>query len=188
MATVTQTKLLTAEEFMAADLGEGTFELVRGEVVEVPPAMPEHGRGLCECRWIALGLRTQVRLRLRTVQRLGRGDRARPRHGSRPRRLLLQPRSLASIAGRKQLASRAARPGRRGRFARQPARARSSRKSRNTSRRASLLVWVVYPEATSVSSIYRPDDETSVVLREDDIIENLPELPGFRCPVSDFFV
>jgi hypothetical protein len=33
MATVTQTKLLTAEEFMAADLGEGTFELVRGEVV-----------------------------------------------------------------------------------------------------------------------------------------------------------
>jgi hypothetical protein len=33
MATVTQTKLLTAEEFMAADLGEGTFELVRGEIV-----------------------------------------------------------------------------------------------------------------------------------------------------------
>ena len=44
MATVAQTKLLTAEEFMAADLGEGSFELVRGEVVEVPPAMPEHGR------------------------------------------------------------------------------------------------------------------------------------------------
>ena len=44
MATVTQPKLLTAEEFMAADLGEGTFELVRGEVVELPPAMPEHGR------------------------------------------------------------------------------------------------------------------------------------------------
>ena len=43
MATVTQTKLLTAEEFMAADLGEGTFELVRGEIVEVPPPMPEHG-------------------------------------------------------------------------------------------------------------------------------------------------
>ena len=37
MATVAQTKLMTAEEFMAADLGEGTFELVRGEVVEVPP-------------------------------------------------------------------------------------------------------------------------------------------------------
>ncbi len=23
---------------------------------------------------------------------------------------------------------------------------------------------------------------------EDEVIENLPELPGFRCPVSDFFV
>jgi hypothetical protein len=40
MATAAQTKLLTAEEFMAADLGGGTFELVRGEIVEMPPAMP----------------------------------------------------------------------------------------------------------------------------------------------------
>ena len=32
MATATKTKLMTAEEFMAADLGEGIFELVRGEV------------------------------------------------------------------------------------------------------------------------------------------------------------
>src|SRR5262245_20441471 len=43
MATAAETRLLTAEEFMAADLGEGTHELVRGEVVEMPPAMPEHG-------------------------------------------------------------------------------------------------------------------------------------------------
>ena len=43
MATVAQTKLLTAEDFMAADLGEGNFELVRGEIVELPPAMPKHG-------------------------------------------------------------------------------------------------------------------------------------------------
>ena len=43
---------MTAEEFMAADLGEGIFELVRGEVIEVPPPMPEHGRGL----WNAAGL------------------------------------------------------------------------------------------------------------------------------------
>ena len=33
-----------------------------------------------------------------------------------------------------------------------------------------------------------PDDEPPLVLREDAVIENLPELPGFRCPVSDFFV
>src|SRR6516165_7974861 len=43
MATASQTKLMTAEQFMAADLGEGTFELVRGEVIEVPPPMPDHG-------------------------------------------------------------------------------------------------------------------------------------------------
>src|ERR1039457_7336409 len=43
MATVTKTDLMTAEEFMAADLGDGTFELVRGEVVEMPLPTPEHG-------------------------------------------------------------------------------------------------------------------------------------------------
>jgi Uma2 family endonuclease len=54
MATVTQTKLLTAEQFMAADLGEGTFELVRGEIVEVPLAMPKHGvvcANVCGTLW-----------------------------------------------------------------------------------------------------------------------------------------
>ncbi len=51
----------------------------------------------------------------------------------------------------------------------------------------SLLVWVVYPSCRSVV-IYRSDDEPPLVLREDAVIENLPELPGFRCPVSDFFV
>ena len=55
MATVAQTKLLTAEEFMAADLGEGTFELVRGEIVEVPPAMPEHGVVCANVCWSSLG-------------------------------------------------------------------------------------------------------------------------------------
>ena len=50
-----------------------------------------------------------------------------------------------------------------------------------------LLVWVVYPASRSVV-IHRSDDEPPIVLREDEVIENLPELPGFRCPVSDFFV
>ena len=36
--------------------------------------------------------------------------------------------------------------------------------------------------------IHRLDDEPPMVLRDDAVIENLPELPGFRCPVSDFFV
>ncbi len=52
MATATQSKLLTAEEFLAADLAEGRFELVRGEVVLVPPTMPEHGRVCSRINWI----------------------------------------------------------------------------------------------------------------------------------------
>jgi Uma2 family endonuclease len=50
-----------------------------------------------------------------------------------------------------------------------------------------LLVWIVYPASRSVV-IYRSDDEPALTLVEDAVIENLPELPGFRCPVADFFV
>lgn len=82
MATGTTTKLMTAEEFMTAELGEGTFELVRGEVVKTPPPMPKHGL----------------------------------------------------VCGN------------------------------------------------------RPDDELPLVLQQDQMIENLPELPGFRCAVADFFL
>ncbi len=50
-----------------------------------------------------------------------------------------------------------------------------------------LMVWVVYPEQRTVA-IYRPDDPIPVVLSGADILENLPELPGFRCPVAELFV
>jgi Uma2 family endonuclease len=49
------------------------------------------------------------------------------------------------------------------------------------------LVWVVYPKRRRVA-VYRPDEEEPTVLKEDEYLENLPELPGFRCPVSAFFV
>ena len=48
------------------------------------------------------------------------------------------------------------------------------------------LIWVVYPRSRSVA-IYRQVDEPPLVLKEDQVIENLPELPGFRCPVADLF-
>ena len=68
---------------MAADLGEGTFELVRGEVVEVPPAMPEHGR-VCGNAFYALEIfGRQSGLGLRALERLRRADRAWARYGSR---------------------------------------------------------------------------------------------------------
>ena len=62
MATAVQTKLMTAEEFMAADLGEGTFELVRGEVVEVPPTMPKHGRVCSKTGFVLESFGRQIRI------------------------------------------------------------------------------------------------------------------------------
>jgi Uma2 family endonuclease len=49
-----------------------------------------------------------------------------------------------------------------------------------------LVVWVVNAERRTVA-IYRPDDPIPAVLSENDVLENLPELPGFRCPVAEFF-
>jgi Uma2 family endonuclease len=49
------------------------------------------------------------------------------------------------------------------------------------------LVWVVYPKRREVV-IYRASDEQTISLHEHDVIENLTELPGFRCSVSEFFV
>lgn len=49
-----------------------------------------------------------------------------------------------------------------------------------------LMVWVVHPEKRTVA-IYRPGDPTPVVLADRDVLEDLPELPGFRCPLADLF-
>ena len=105
MATAAQPKLLTAEEFMAADLGEGTFELVRGEVVEVPPPMPEHGR-VCVNSGFALesyGRQSGLGYALSNDSAVLTEPRA--GYGSRRRRVLLQPCALASVAGRQDPAS-----------------------------------------------------------------------------------
>src|SRR3954452_17179704 len=40
----TATRAITAEEFLAMDLGGGSHELVGGEIIEMPPATPDHGR------------------------------------------------------------------------------------------------------------------------------------------------
>jgi Uma2 family endonuclease len=50
-----------------------------------------------------------------------------------------------------------------------------------------LLVWVVYPKSRRVA-VYRPNGEEPTILKEDDVLENFPELPGFPGPESDLFV
>ncbi len=49
------------------------------------------------------------------------------------------------------------------------------------------LVWVVYPKSRQVV-VYRAGGEPPEVLNGDAVIENLPELPGFRCRIVDFFL
>jgi Uma2 family endonuclease len=50
-----------------------------------------------------------------------------------------------------------------------------------------LTVWVVYPRSRKLL-IYRPDQDGPVVLTEAEVLEEVPELPGFRCTIADLFV
>lgn len=186
MATATPTKLMTAEEFMAADLGEGSFELVRGEVVEVPPAMPEHGHvclntglvlelyGRQSGRGYAISNDSAV-LTERDPDTVRGADVAFYSHARWPRsdlgnRIPLVPPDLAV-----EVHSPSDRPG------------AISLKVGEYLAAGALMVWVIYPANRSIV-IYRPDDEPPLVLREGAFIENLPELPGFRCAVADLFI
>jgi Uma2 family endonuclease len=186
MATVTQTKLLTAEEFMAADLGEGTFELVRGEIVEVPLAMPEHGvvcANVSGTLWDygrKSGFGDALSNDSAVVTERGPDTVRGPdvcfySHARWPRTEVAK--SLPPVPP--DLAVEVVSPGDRA--------GKISTKVAEYQAVGTLMVWVVYPKSRSVV-IHRLDDEPPVVLHEDAIIENLPELPGFRCPVSDFFV
>jgi Uma2 family endonuclease len=186
VATVTQTKLLTAEEFMAADLGEGTFELVRGEVVVMaPPPMPEHGRvqlsagfvlesfgrqsgfGYCLTESAVLTERGPDTVRGPDVcfYSYARWPRAEVGNSLPP-----VPPDLAV-----EVVSPGNRPG------------AIFKKVAEYLEAGVALVWVVYPRRLQVV-MYRASESETISLHENDVIENLPELPGFRCSVSDFFV
>jgi Uma2 family endonuclease len=186
MATAAEPKLLTAEEFMAADLGDGNYELVRGEIVEMPRRTPEHGR-VCVNVGYALdsfGRETgfgyaisnnSAVLTERDPDTVRGPDVCFYTHSRRPRSQLGKglppvPPDLAvevfSVGNRQ---------------------GEMIKRVSEYQETGTLLVWVVYSSCRSVV-IYRSDDEPPLVLREDAVIENLPELPGFRCPVSDFFV
>jgi Uma2 family endonuclease len=186
MATVSKPKLLTAEEFMAADLGEGTFELVRGEVVEMPPPLPEHGR-VCANVGFVLELfgrqsgygyclsNDSAVLTERGPDTVRGADVCFYSHARWPRAEV--GRDLPPVPP--DLVVEVYSPTNR--------RGGMHKKVSEYLAVGALLVWVVYPASRSVA-IQRSDDQPPLVLREDAIIENFPELPGFRCSVSDFFV
>ena len=187
MATDVKTKLLTAEEFMAADLGEGTFELVRGEVIQVPPPMPEHGRVCVNVGFALESYGTPDGLRLRLGERFRRRDRARARIPCAGRTFA----STATSAGHDPRWDRRFLRSLRIWSSRSIPRAigagKSSRSWPSTLMQGFLWSGSSIPRAATVA-IYRSADEPPDVLKQDAVIENLPELPGFRCPVADFFL
>lgn len=186
MATVAPTKLMTAEEFMKADLGEGTFELVRGEVIKVPPPMPGHGR---ICINVGFALESYGR-------QTGYGYALSNDSGVRTERdpdtvrgpdvcFFSHDRWPRSEVGEKlppvppNVVVEVYSPGNR--------RSEILEKLAEYVAAGVPLIWIIHPKSRSVS-IYRCDDDAPLVLKEGDVIENLPELPGFRCPVADLFL
>jgi Uma2 family endonuclease len=187
MATVTQPKqTITAEEFLGMDLGEGSHELVRGEIVDMPPAMELHGR-VC----FKIGFHLEV-----YGHRTGYGyvltndtavvterapdtvrgadviffSRARRPESELASRLSLIPPDLVV-----EVLSPSNRAG------------EILEKIAEYLNAGVLMVWIVHPEDRTVA-IYRPDDPMPAFYRDTDVIEDLPELPGFRCAVSEFFI
>jgi Uma2 family endonuclease len=186
MATEAKPKLLTAEEFMKSDLGEGTFELVRGKVVKLTPPMHEHA---VVCNNVAglfwdYGRRSGYGYSLcndavvvteRGPDTVRGADICFYSHTRRPRKEV--GRSLPKVVP--DVVVEVVSPGNR--------RGEIMQKVSEYLNAGVLLVWVVYPAKRKVF-LYRPGDEPAIVLGEFDTIENLPELPGFRCAVSELFV
>ncbi len=185
MATVASPKLITAEEFMAADLGEGTFELVRGEVVLLPPTMPKHGRVCSKIGFVLESFGRQTRYGYSLLGSAVATERGPDTVRAPDVCFFSQARWPESEIGdglppvppdlAVEVVSPRDRPG------------EIHRKIGEYLDAGVPLVWVVYPTRRRVA-VYRPGGEEPIVLKEDDVMENFPELPGFRCPVSDFFV
>jgi Uma2 family endonuclease len=187
LATATKTHLMTALEFMAADLGDGTFELVRGEVVEMaPPPMPEHGfvcANVAGLLWhygrqsghgFPLSNDSGV-LTERDPDSVRGPDVCFYSHARWPRAQVGN--TLPPVPP--DLAVEVVSPGNRN--------ATIMKKVFEYLEAGVALVWVLYPKRRQVV-MYRAADDELISLHEHDVIENLPELPGFRCSVSDFFV
>jgi Uma2 family endonuclease len=184
MATVTQTKLLTAEEFMAADLGEGRFELVRREVVLVPPTMPEHGRVCSRINWIleTFGRTSGFGYCLSdSAVSTERGPDTVRGPGISFYSHVRWPESKIGTGlppVRPDLAVEVVSPGNRP--------GEMQRKVSEYLEAGVLLVLVIDP-ARRKAALYRQGEVFPTIFNEHDVLENLPELPSFACRLADFF-
>ena len=184
MATDARTRLLSAEEFMDLDLGEGMHELVRGEIIEMPPPEIEHGY-VCSNLAILLGTfgkRTghgnavsndSVVVTHRDPDTVRGGDilyysnarlpRARFTRGLPP----VPPDLVVEVR------SPSDRPG------------AIRQKVMEYLDAGVSMIWVADP-STRTLTIHRPEAEP-IVLGDTETIDGLPELPGFACAVAELF-
>jgi Uma2 family endonuclease len=188
VATVTEPKtktLVTAEQFMEME-GEGSHELVRGEVIEVPTGNFRHGV-ICARLARILGnfgeetgfgyaLCNDSAVRTERGPDTVRGadvsfySNARlPSGTSLPGLPDIPPDLVVEVYS--------------------PSNRRSEilGKVHEYLNVGVLMVWVVHPERRTVA-IYRPGDPIPILHTDQGVLEDLPELPGFRCPVADLFV
>jgi Uma2 family endonuclease len=186
MATAAPPKLLTAEEFMDLDLGEGMHELVRGEIIEMPPPTPEHGR-ICVNVAFALesfGRQSGLGYALSNDSALltGRGPDSVPgvdvcyyTHARWPRDSVGG--KLATVAPdvAVEVLSPGNRPG------------ETLKKISEYLSAGVMLVLLVDPKTKQVG-VYRANEPFPNILHESDELEGFPELPGFRLRVAEFFV
>ncbi|MGE5754374.1 MAG: Uma2 family endonuclease [Planctomycetaceae bacterium] len=185
MVATTQIALVTAEQFMEMDLGDGNFELVRGEVIRVSPGDCEHGFVCAMIAFILIGYGKQSGygrvmsndspVRTERNPDTVRGADVMFYSHARLQKSRPMPK-LPNVAPdlTVEVYSPSNRP------------SEIIGKVHEYLNAGVLMVWVVHPERRNVV-IYRPDDPTPTILTENDVLEDLPELPGFRCSVSEFF-
>jgi Uma2 family endonuclease len=185
VATTEAKKLITAEEFLKMDLGSGIHELVRGEVIELPMPMPKYGRICFKTGFFleTFGEETghgyvlsndSAVLTERGPDTVRGADISYYSHARCPEseidwKLAPVPPDLVI-----EVYSPSNRPG------------EMRAKVHEYLNAGVLMVWVIRPDQRTIT-IYRQDELTPTVLGEDQFVDNLPELPGFRRRVADFF-
>ena len=187
MSTASQPRLMTAEEYMNADLGDGRHELIRGEVVELSPPISDHGYVCMQVGFLLHGFGRQTGCGYclandASVQTERNPDTVRGpdicfySEARQPRFKSMNEPGLLTVAP--DVAIEVVSPSnRRGELLRKVAEYLAA---------GSLAVWLVYPRKRSVA-IFRDAQAPPVVLEDGDAIEDQPELPGFRCTVTEIF-
>ena len=176
---------MTASEFLGLDLANGGYKLVRGEILELPMPTPEHGRTCINVGFSLelFGRQTGFGYTLSNdsfIQTERGEDTVRGAdvcfysHARWPRAKL----GPGLVPVPPDLVVEVLLPGNRP--------GEMLRKISEYLDIGVLMVWVVDARKRRLL-IYRPTELEPVHYDSDDTIENLPELPGFRCVVSEFF-